>query len=1082
VNPGPDSSQSDPPDRVGGRDSSEAREALDLIHQRARQQPGIVVLIRPSIQVAISAIRGAVESRSIHGPTRVYVTESRRKQLTDLFCELSKLNLIGEVTLYHGSLNQFFRDLPLRAALICADFDALHLDAAGLRSLVPAGTLILSLESSSAAGNPTAPKHLIDSGILELQAVEPGGAVYRATRLCHGSGLMPNADLRIALQRRLHERYFLAEVTAGISYTPVADLTEEIRRQFSREYPAASGSGPWPYVAPESAGLPLTLPSGKPWPKVSIVTPTRNQGKYIEETILSVLNQDYPSVEHIVVDGASTDETHSILERYRDKLALIISEPDNGQSQAINKGMSKATGEILTWLNSDDLLAPGALAAVALAFDLNRADMISGTCRLYRDGRLLDQHVAACPDGPLPLDDLLDLDHGWTAGEFFRQPEVMFTREIWLRAGAHLDEGLFYSMDYELWLRFSRAGACLHVIGRPLAWFRVHEQQKTYAMSSYVPELTACRDAFLRENGLPPRSAPRGPSGREKLRITLLNDNGAFYGAGIAHVRIARALAWAGHEVNLLAILDGPAHRIGSAGYTSESVLDWVSATNPDVVVVGNLCDAKADPTLLHLLSEKFPTLVVLHDFWILTGRCGYTFNCDKYLTGCDETCPTANEYPVLPPEEIADAWLKKQLLLGAKVRPMLLPYSEWAETFARKALGVAVLSEQGPAPMAGFRLSFPLDIFQPRDRRVCREMLGLPLDRFIVLLPASLDDPRKGARPFLDALARLELPSLLVVTIGWPSANLDCPIEVVQLGYFNDAHKVAVLNSAVDVVVAPSSAETFGQIFMEAIACGTPVAGYPVAAVPEAIRDGVTGVLASDDTPASLAAATLHLYTHPGFRDDLARWGRLYAENEWSEFSGYRSIFMALFALGLGKTLDLRRMIRFLPGVPAIPPLQFVWKSPSCWRPCRGFSGIEHSVEHDLEAYRWAYGPTALAEILVDTPGLYNVLIAYRNPHADQSVKLRLNGEVLGTYQLPNTGYDSTRVLVLDVRFNCECNLLHFEFARWYSEDEREWPQAIMVREILVEKTAEWDQGPQQQTSHQALAAQWGQIEGATK
>jgi glycosyltransferase involved in cell wall biosynthesis len=258
----------------------------------------------------------------------------------------------------------------------------------------------------------------------------------------------------------------------------VADLTEDIRREFSREFPVASGKGAWPYVAPESAGLPLTLPSGKPWPKVSIVTPTRNQGKYIEETILSVLHQGYPNVEHIIVDGASTDETPSILERYRDKLALVISEPDNGQSQAINKGMSKATGDILTWLNSDDMLAPGALASVALALDLNSADMISGVCRLYQDGRLIAQHVSAANDGPLPLEDLLDLDHGWTAGQFFQQPEVMFTREIWLRAGGHLDERLFYSMDYELWLRFARAEPVFTSLGARWLGFECTQSKK----------------------------------------------------------------------------------------------------------------------------------------------------------------------------------------------------------------------------------------------------------------------------------------------------------------------------------------------------------------------------------------------------------------------------------------------------------------------------------------------------------------------------------------------------------------------------------------------------------------------------
>jgi hypothetical protein len=298
--------------------------------------------------------------------------------------------------------------------------------------------------------------------------------------------------------------------------------------------------------------------------------------------------------------------------------------------------------------------------------------------------------------------------------------------------------------------------------------------------------------------------------------------------------------------------------------------------------------------------------------------------------------------------------------------------------------------------------------------------------------------------------------------------------MEVVQLGYINDPHKVALLNSAADVVVAPSSAETFGQIFIEAIACGTPVAGYPLAAVPEAIREGVTGVLAADDNPASLAAATHYLYAHPELRHDLARWGRLYVENEWSEFSAYRSLFLALYALGLDKKLNLRRTIGFLPNLPAIPPLEIVAQNSSRWQPRRGFSGVEHSVEHNLAEYRWACGPTALAEIVVDLPGQYSILIAYRNPHEGQRLKLRLNGVILGAYELPNTGWDSSRVLVQDIRFDCECNLLHFEFSRWYPVEVDARPLAIIITEMLVEKVGEWDQIAVQPTSHQALGAVW--------
>ena len=122
--------------------------------------------------------------------------------------------------------------------------------------------------------------------------------------------------------------------------------------------------GQWPLVRAPGSALPPTMPDGRPWPKISIVTPSLNQGRFIEETILSVLNQDYPAIEHIVMDGGSSDETGNILARYRPRLAYAGSAKDKGQADAINKGFARATGEILTWLNADDMLAPGALAAV----------------------------------------------------------------------------------------------------------------------------------------------------------------------------------------------------------------------------------------------------------------------------------------------------------------------------------------------------------------------------------------------------------------------------------------------------------------------------------------------------------------------------------------------------------------------------------------------------------------------------------------------------------------------------------------------------------------------------------------------
>lgn len=1048
MNPGPPQpaqaeSESDLWDVILQIPGTEERAAVQFAYEQARKSHGLIVLSRPSARIAVATMLGSMQSGSHVGAASTYLIDSRRQRLMQLFNELNRADLAGEVTLYHGTTVQFFRDFPLRVGLLVADGESLN--SAWLRFSLAAGSRILSI-------GPTVRRDLTDAGLLEIDEVSAEGVSYRATNRCRGPGYVPAAALRVAVQSRLHERYLLSEVKGDAGHTPVADLTQALRREFSRQVPAASGLAAWPYAAPESPALPPTLPSGKPWPRISIVTPTRNQGVYIEETILSVLHQNYPNIEYIIVDGASTDQTPAILERYRHQVSLIISEPDTGQSNAINKGMAKTTGTILTWLNSDDMLAPGALAAAALAFDTHSADMIAGLCRLYRDGVLEAQHLTCCADGELPLNDLLDLEQGWNASQFFMQPEVIFSRDIWQRAGGYVDERYFFSMDYELWLRFAHAGARLHVIGRPMAWFRVHEEQKTHAWLEVLREQVAARDAFARKHGILVQAPAPIPEWRQKLRITLLNDNGGSYGAGIAHVRLARALASAGHDIELIAMLESPGWA-GPRPASSESVLDRVAASRPDLVVVGNLHSANADPALLHMLAERFPTLVVLHDFWILTGRCAYTGDCEKYLRGCDSTCPTPNEYPALAPSKIAGAWRKKRQMLAAKSRPALLANSEWTAAFARKALEASFTSSPAP-PVELFRLSFPLDVFRPRDQQSCRERFGLPKDRFVVLLPASLDETRKGARAVLEALENLKLPNLLVVLIGEPSADVHYSVQVVQLGYLSDPHSIAMLNSAVDVVVAPSSAETFGQIFIEAIACGTPVAGYPVTAVPEAIRDGVTGLLACDNNPESLVAAVHHLYIHPELRQDLAAWGRLYVENEWSEAAAYRHFFVALRRLGLDKKLKLRRKIEFLPGEPELPKVRSARRTGASWRPGQGFSTIPQPSQQPLDSLRWAYWPAAYADLFVDSPGEYHLLITYRNPHEDQELKLRLNGEVLGTHRLPKTGLDHSGVLMQQVSIHFESNLLHLEFSKW-SPDQNARPLAIMITEVLCEKVS---------------------------
>lgn len=1059
-------------DRIPGTDP---REDLEAVYQAIRGCDGLVLLIQPSFRVAVVAILGALESVN-QGTARIYAMDVDQPRLALLLLELSNRGLAGGVTLYHGSVHDFFRDLPIRPDLICATLHEEGLDASRFAADFPPDTRFMVLGAAAQDRYPAVVRRMVESGILEPTDANRGGRYYRTTGQCRGIGYVPPELLRVAVQGRLHERYFLSQAGTPAGYTPVADLTEELRRDFSNRNSGASGYGAWPYIAPEPRDLPPTLPGGKAWPRISVITPTFNQGKYIEQTILSVLHQGYPNVEHIIVDGASTDETPRVLERYKDRVALIISEPDRGQSHAINKGMSRATGQILTWINSDDMLAPGALAAIALAFETSGADMVAGICRIYSKGQLVDQHLTCCPEGPLNLQQLLDLDGRWQQGQFFYQPEVMFTRDLWTRAGAHVGEHLHYSMDYEMWLRFAKAGAKLHAIGRPIAWFRIHEEQKTsFLESNFLPELTRCRDAFARQHGTPVPAPAQVRSMRAKLRVTLLNDHGAYYGAGIAHVRLARALALAGHDVKLVSILDKPSSAGARADYTIQSVFDSVAASKPDLVITGNLHNAQADPVLLSLLSAAFPTLVLLHDFWTLTGRCAYTGECEKYLDGCDATCPTANEYPPLAPAEIAEAWLKKRAVLGAADGPSFLANSQWTAEFAKRALAKAARPAESTPPVEVCRLSFPLDIFQPRDQRVCREAFGLPLDRFIILMPASLNDPRKGGLALLEALARLELPDVLVVTLGTVACGVETGIDLVQLGYIQDQRKLAMLYSAVDVIAGPSIVETFGQVFIEGIACGTPVAGYPVAGVREAIVEGVTGVLAADMQPASLAAAIQYLYVRPSLRRDISRWGRMFVENEWSEFSAYRHLFLALERLKLLQAFNLRPKISFPAQNPAAPDLSIVWRGASGWRPRHGFSALETSPEWDLHSFRWAFGPDAFAEVTTESRGLHTVVIGYRNPHEAQRLVLGCNGVTIGTHDLPRTGFGSDRFLLQDVSLEAGLNLLHLKTSRWFQPGKDPRPLALMISDIRAVRVHDEDYPGGQPEPDEMVATVWG-------
>ncbi len=209
-------------------------------------------------------------------------------------------------------------------------------------------------------------------------------------------------------------------------------------------------------------------------PKISIVTPSFNQGKYLEKTILSVLEQGYPNLEYIIIDGGSTDESVDIIRKYADRLAYWVSEPDRGQSHAINKGFERATGEIYGWLNSDDWYHPGALQGVADAFAANPdAGAVVGAGDMYSEEYNLTQTIEPFPVSVQSLYGAVD--------RFFMQPSCFFTRQAWKLCGP-LDESLHLAMDLDLWFRIAKKHRYA-TIDQNLSVSLVHSSAKTTALA-----------------------------------------------------------------------------------------------------------------------------------------------------------------------------------------------------------------------------------------------------------------------------------------------------------------------------------------------------------------------------------------------------------------------------------------------------------------------------------------------------------------------------------------------------------------------------------------------------------------------
>jgi len=247
-------------------------------------------------------------------------------------------------------------------------------------------------------------------------------------------------------------------------------------------------------------------------PRITVVTPSYNQGEFLERTIRSVIDQDYPDLQYLVIDGGSDDGSAAIVERYADRIDRWVCEPDRGQSHAINKGMRWAEGVLVAWINSDDALLPGALRAWAESFAAHpeAAVHLGAVDDVDREENPLggEPSRAGTPEQYLLW--------GARGGRRIRQPGAAIRRDCWERVGG-LDEDLHNVMDVDLWIRLAEVGPFVEV-DRPVAINRIYPETKTrsrfwerevehlwlclkHAMPRCIPE--RFRETFRQDEAIP---------------------------------------------------------------------------------------------------------------------------------------------------------------------------------------------------------------------------------------------------------------------------------------------------------------------------------------------------------------------------------------------------------------------------------------------------------------------------------------------------------------------------------------------------------------------------------------------------
>jgi glycosyltransferase involved in cell wall biosynthesis len=368
------------------------------------------------------------------------------------------------------------------------------------------------------------------------------------------------------------------------------------------------------------------------------------------------------------------------------------------------------------------------------------------------------------------------------------------------------------------------------------------------------------------------------------VKIAMLSDHETLGGAAQAASRLAESLGRAHDVIRLVLFPDGRRHpwhtyllgsesglarwlqriprklvpthfpRPGTPAFAAQQLDVILRRLRPDVVNIHNLHGGAAQgwtPDLAAVCAAHAPVVWTLHDMWSFTGRCAYAYDCAKFATGCDATCPTPNEPPALAPERIAAAWEARRRLFAAHAGLVGVTPSRWLAAEARRGMWAGHQIEVIP-------YGVPADVFALMPRDEARRRLGVPNDRPVLVLAAyDLSERRKGATLLPRIWRHVGSRPLTVLTMGHGRPEIaDSDIRVQALGWLDDDAAKMLAYNAADFLLHPAPVDNFPNVVLEALACGTPAIGLPVGGVPELIRSGVSGWIATDASADALGRA----------------------------------------------------------------------------------------------------------------------------------------------------------------------------------------------------------------------------------